>query len=95
MDQSGAQLEAQFRDEMERAATASLSVWSNGPGDVYAPHSHDYRKVLACLEGSIVFHLPGGDVALSPGDRTVIARGTRHSATVGPDGVRCAEARFS
>jgi quercetin dioxygenase-like cupin family protein len=83
-----------FRREM-RQAGASVSAWSNGPGDRYGPHSHPYRKVLCCLEGSIVFHLPTSDETLSTGQRLVIEPGTVHSATVGPAGVRCAEAHFT
>jgi quercetin dioxygenase-like cupin family protein len=79
---------------MARAGTSSVSVWVNAPFDTYAPHSHSYRKVLCCLDGSIVFHLPDGDVRLGAGDRTEIARDTRHSASVGSEGVRCAEAHF-
>lgn len=82
---------AAFEDEM-RAAGHPVSVWANGPGDRYAAHAHAYRKILCCLDGSIVFHLPRGDVALSGGDRLVIEPGVAHSATVGPRGVRCAEA---
>jgi quercetin dioxygenase-like cupin family protein len=66
--------------------------WSNGPGDHYAPHSHLYRKVLYCIEGSIVFHVEGESVNLSPGDRLEIDPDTVHSADVGADGVVCMEA---
>jgi quercetin dioxygenase-like cupin family protein len=66
--------------------------WSNGPGDRYSTHSHDYRKLLVCVAGSITFHTPGGDVALAEGDRLDLPAGTPHSATVGPRGVRCLEA---
>jgi quercetin dioxygenase-like cupin family protein len=69
-----------------------VSVWGNGPGDRYAPHAHAYRKHLCCLEGSIVFHTASMDHPLSPGDRLTLDPGTEHSATVGPAGVRCAEA---
>ncbi|MCB2223008.1 MAG: cupin domain-containing protein [Actinobacteria bacterium] len=66
--------------------------WSNGPGATYPAHRHAYRKVLVCTEGSIVFHTPGGDVALGPGDRLDLPAGTEHRATVGPGGVVCWEA---
>lgn len=66
--------------------------WSNGPGDTYGWHSHDYHKVLYCASGSIVFHTREGDVALAPGDRLDLAPGTEHAATVGPEGVTCVEA---
>lgn len=67
--------------------------WANAPGDTYGWHSHGYRKIVACLTGSIVFHTrDSGDVELRPGDRLVIEPGTDHAATVGDDGVECAEA---
>lgn len=75
-------------------AGATVSVWANGPGDHYSVHTHGYRKVLCCLQGGIVFHLPDADVALGPGARTIIEPGTPHSADVGTQGVRCAEAHF-
>jgi quercetin dioxygenase-like cupin family protein len=69
-------------------------IWSNGPGDTYAVHSHDYQKVIYVVEGSITFGLPTSheEVMLSPGDRLELPRGTTHSARVGPDGVVCLEA---
>lgn len=85
--------EEEFRREM-RAAGATVSSWANGPGDRYGVHSHPYRKVLWCVDGSIVFHLPEADVELTAGSRVVIGPGTDHSAEVGSAGVRCAEAQF-
>lgn len=69
-----------------------LHLWSNGPNATYAWHDHDYHKTLICLTGSIVFHTDAGDVSLSPGDILELEPGTRHAATVGASGVRCAEA---
>ena len=68
--------------------------WSNAPGDVYAPHSHAYHKVLYCLRGSIVFTLTDTSESceLRPGDRLDIEPGTVHEAIVGPAGVTCIEA---
>lgn len=71
-----------------------VSVWANAPGDTYGRHSHAYKKILCCLEGSITFHTPGGDVRLGSGERMELPAGTPHAATVGPDGVRCAEAHL-
>jgi quercetin dioxygenase-like cupin family protein len=70
----------------------SVTSWSNDPGYRYGEHSHPYRKTLCCLSGSIVFHTPDGDVELRAGERLVLGPGTPHAATVGPRGVRCAEA---
>jgi quercetin dioxygenase-like cupin family protein len=80
-----------FRVEMA-ADGHPVSVWTNGPGDIYGEHTHPYRKFLCCVDGSIVFHTPDGDIELEAGDRLSLDGGTPHSATVGPMGVRCAEA---
>ena len=82
-----------FAEEM-RALGGSVSEWTNGPGHRYAAHSHPYRKVLLCVEGSIVFHLPDRDVTLTRGERLDLSPGAQHSATAGPSGVRCAEAHL-
>jgi quercetin dioxygenase-like cupin family protein len=71
--------------------TGSPRRWSNGPGDRYRRHDHPYRKVLFCLEGSIVFHLDDRDVELRAGDRLDLPAGTAHAATVGPEGCDCIE----
>jgi quercetin dioxygenase-like cupin family protein len=83
----------------ERAARTVFAVegvspqaWSNGPRDQYSTHTHDFHKILVCVAGSITFHTPEGDVALTEGDRLDLPAGTPHSATVGPGGVRCLEA---
>lgn len=81
------------RDEIERRLSelGSPRWWSNGPDEQYAPHTHQYHKVLYCISGSIIFHVEGGDHPLDPGDRLDVEPGTEHSASVGPDGVQCGE----
>src|SRR5436305_5909600 len=71
--------------------------WSNGPGDTYAVHSHNYEKVLYCVRGSIRFVLPDQpeserniDPAL--GDCMILPPSVRHSAELGPHRVSCVEA---
>jgi len=70
--------------------------WSNGPGDVYGGHRHDYDKVLVAAVGSIVFQLLelGRDVELRAGDRLDLPAGTLHGALVGASGVVCLEAHL-
>jgi quercetin dioxygenase-like cupin family protein len=77
-----------------RTEGLDAGAWSNAPGDVYAPHAHDYDKVLVCARGSVVFGLPGlgRSVALEGGDRLDLPAGTRHEARVGGAGVTCLEA---
>ncbi len=77
-----------------RAEGLDPGSWSNGPGDVYAPHAHPYDKVLVVARGSIVFGLPdvGRSESLTVGDRLDLPAGTRHEARVGEAGVTCLEA---
>jgi len=72
------------------------SAWSNGPGDRYAAHEHDYDKVIAVERGSIRFGLPADhrSVELGVGDRLDLPAGTRHDALVGSTGVTCLEAHL-
>lgn len=79
--------EAAFREE-----GLDPHTWSNQPGYVYGEHEHAYHKVLICIEGSIVFHTPEGDIALIEGGRLDLPPHTPHSATVGSRGVTCMEA---
>jgi uncharacterized protein YjlB len=80
--------------ERLRAEGWHASSWSNGPGDVYRAHQHDYDKVLVVSSGSIRFGLPGtgASVELAVGDRLDLPAGTSHDALVGPSGVTCLEA---
>lgn len=72
------------------------SSWTNGAGDRYAPHAHDYDKVLVVVAGSIAFELLdlGRTEDLALGDRLELPAGTVHAALVGPDGVTCLEAHL-
>lgn len=67
--------------------------WSNGPGDTYGPHTHDYHKVLYCSSGTITFTLsPTNErLTLGAGDRMDLPAGWEHAARVGPNGCRCVE----
>lgn len=68
--------------------------WSNGPQDVYSPHSHAYDKVIYVVQGSITFGLPelGRLLTLQAGDRLDLPAGMVHDAHVGTQGVTCLEA---
>lgn len=73
------------------------STWSNGPGDHYSEHRHDYDKVLVAKSGSITFRLSELDesIELHAGDRLDLPAGTLHGADVGPTGVTCSEAHLA
>lgn len=79
-----------------RRAGLLASAWSNGPRDRYAPHAHDYDKVLVVSEGSITFGLvaSGARRRLEMGERLDLPAGTEHDAVVGPAGVTCLEAHL-
>jgi len=69
--------------------------WSNAPGDIYAPHVHDYDKVIVVVRGSITWALGVPETnelfETRAGDRIELPRGTVHAAQVGPQGVTCLE----
>ena len=76
-----------------RDAGVEPHAWSNGPGDRYGVHSHDYTKLLVCAAGSITF-LVGADavaVELLPGEGFILPPDTPHAAVVGPQGCTCLE----
>ena len=88
-------MDASLADRLRSEGLAPGS-WSNGPGDRYGAHAHDYDKVIVVARGSIRFGLPGsGDAAeLARGDRLELPAGTSHDAAVGPDGVTCLESHL-
>lgn len=90
--QNEAPTEAAIRQLLE-AEGLSYYAWGNGPGDVYAAHTHAYHKVIYVVQGAITFGLPaeGKQVQLKPGDRMDLPAGIRHDAVVGPEGVLCLE----
>jgi quercetin dioxygenase-like cupin family protein len=79
-----------------RAEGLTPSAWSNGPGDHYGAHDHEYDKVIVVESGSITFGLVdrGESVELATGDRLDLPAGTRHDALVGATGVTCLEAHL-
>ena len=79
-----------------RAEGLAPGSWSNGPGDRYGAHDHDYDKVIVVEQGSIRFGLADAaeSVELAAGDRLELPAGTRHDAVVGSDGVTCLEAHL-
>lgn len=79
-----------------RAEGLELTSWSNGPGDRYEIHRHDYDKVVVAVEGSITFGLTGYGVGfvLTPGERIDLPAQIEHDAVVGPKGVTCLEAHL-
>ncbi len=88
-------MSAPSAEELLAAEGLRASPWSNGPGDRYAAHAHDYDKVLVAERGSIAFILDGQRrLELATGDRLDLPAGTGHAAEVGPDGVRCLEAHL-
>jgi quercetin dioxygenase-like cupin family protein len=77
-----------------RDAGVEPHAWSNGPGDRYNVHIHEYTKLLVCASGSITFQV-GADavpVELQPGDGFILPPGTPHAAIVVPTGCTCLEA---
>jgi quercetin dioxygenase-like cupin family protein len=74
----------------------NATSWSNGPGDCYSTHAHDFDKVIYVVEGEIIFKLPetGEEFSLQVGDRLDLPAHTPHAAAVGSSGVLCLEAHI-
>jgi quercetin dioxygenase-like cupin family protein len=92
-DQPNKPSESELMDKYRQEGLQPYA-WSNGPGDVYAPHSHSYHKVIYVVHGSITWLLPdqGEEITTKAGDRIDLPSGVLHAARVGPDGVTCLEA---
>ena len=85
--------ESAIRQKLE-AENLRYYKWGNDPLDTYAPHTHDFNKVIYVVFGSITFGLPqtGQKLTLKTGDRLDLPAGTIHNAVVGIEGVECLEA---
>lgn len=84
--------ESELRDKYQQDGLVPYR-WTNGPGDVYVPHSHSYHKVIYVVRGTITFGLPdtGASLRMKTGDRLELPAGVRHEARVGEQGVICLE----
>ena len=60
--------------------------WSDAPGRVYTPHSHDHDESLWMVAGGMTFVIDGQRYHLGPGDRLQLPRGTVHSAEADASG---------
>jgi len=60
--------------------------WSDAPGATYEPHDHPHDESIWVVAGEIVFGVSGRDLALGPGDRLMLPRGTEHTARIGAGG---------
>jgi hypothetical protein len=67
--------------------------WTQHANYRYGVRSHGFAKSLYCVSGSVEVILPDHRerVKLRIGDRIDIARGVRHSVTVGNNGATCLE----
>lgn len=83
--------------EIYRQEGLTPYAWSNGPGDTYAAHAHDYHKVIYVVRGSITWVLPDTNerIETRAGDRLDLPQGVAHAALVGPQGVTCLEAHIA
>lgn len=67
--------------------------WSQHANYHYGIRSHGFNKSLYCVAGSIEVLIPEmrQRIRLNIGDRIDIAKGVRHSITVGQNGATCLE----
>jgi len=69
--------------------------WQEGPNARTAVRSHNYDRVLYCVQGVIEVNFPDlfEHYTLRAGDRIDIPKATRYGQTVGAEGVVCLESR--
>lgn len=70
---------------------SAVRRWSASPGERFAPHEHGERKLLVVLRGAISFAIGAEELDMVAGDLLDLPAHTMHRATVGPEGVECAE----
>jgi quercetin dioxygenase-like cupin family protein len=56
--------------------------WSDAPGTVYGPHSHEDDQCHWIISGTLELTVGGESYTLWPGDRDFLAANTVHSAFV-------------
>ncbi len=61
-------------------------LFSNGPGEVYSPHSHPETKLLVFLDGTMEVTVDGKKYQCNRGDKLVIPGNITHSAIAGGKG---------
>lgn len=69
--------------------------WSAASGDREPVHSHEFHKIVYCVEGSVWYSITDDrdrTIELEPGDRLDIDPGVRHAMMAGMDGATCLEA---
>ena len=76
------------RNEIEKrmiSENLNATSWSNGPGDCYSTHAHEFDKVIYVVEGEIIFILPETEeeLSLQVGDCLDLLVHTPHAAAVG------------
>jgi quercetin dioxygenase-like cupin family protein len=77
--------EAVLRARLE-ADGFSAWAWTDAPGAVYRPHTHDHDESLWVVAGEISFMIDDATHRLGPGDRLQLPAGTVHAAEAGPEG---------
>jgi hypothetical protein len=71
---------------LEREGFPCIYEWSDGPGTVYEPHSHQDKVTIFVTEGTLEFTINGETKQLRAGDRVDVPPLTAHEALVGPNG---------
>jgi quercetin dioxygenase-like cupin family protein len=69
--------------------------WQEGPNFRSPARTHNYDRVLYCVQGTIEINFPDlfERYVLRAGDRVDIPKGTRYAQAAGAEGVICLESR--
>jgi quercetin dioxygenase-like cupin family protein len=80
--------ESELRKKLEAEGFAHTFVWQDGPGALYADHTHDGLTAHIILDGEMTLTMNGESQTYRTGDRCDVPAGAVHSAQMGPQGCR-------
>lgn len=80
--------EEQLVKKIEQEGFKEVFVWEDGPLARYPEHAHETFTTHVILRGEMTIEAEGEEKTYGVGDRIDIPIGSKHSATMGPDGCR-------
>ncbi len=72
--------------ESLKARGLSFEVYSDGPGEEYSPHSHDFYSELHVIEGEMTVQVADEETTLTLGEFFKVHANVEHSAVIGDEG---------
>lgn len=76
------------RQQLEAEGFPHTFVWQDGPGTLYADHTHGGLTAHIILDGEMTLHIGGQSHTYRAGERCDVPAGSVHSAQMGPNGCK-------